>query len=107
LERVVAEVMAETLAEEPAATPRRVGEASGTSLTRREREVADLLARGVHRDRDIAAALTIAETTAGLHVQRILAKLGLHSRWEIAAWVNQSGEREALPHRPLSSRPTS
>lgn len=65
-------------------------------LTRREQEVAALIARGVHRDRDLAQALTIAETTAGLHVRRILAKLGLHSRWEIAAWRNgAAGERSA------------
>jgi predicted ATPase/DNA-binding CsgD family transcriptional regulator len=57
-------------------------------LTPREREVAALLAGGVHSDRAIAVALTISEATAGTHVQRLLAKLGLHSRWEVAAWAN-------------------
>jgi non-specific serine/threonine protein kinase len=93
LEQVVAEALGETTAEGAAAMPPRPDEASRAPLTRREREVAELLARGVHRDRDIAAALTIAETTAGLHVRRILAKLGLHSRWEIAAWVSGPGRR--------------
>jgi non-specific serine/threonine protein kinase len=53
--------------------------------------VAELIAAGNHSDREIATKLTISPTTAGLHVQRILTKLGLHSRWEIAAWVNGPG----------------
>jgi non-specific serine/threonine protein kinase len=65
-------------------------EPPGLALTRREREVAELIAAGNHSDREIAAKLTISPTTAGLHVQRLLAKLGLHSRWEVAAWVNGS-----------------
>jgi predicted ATPase/DNA-binding CsgD family transcriptional regulator/DNA-binding XRE family transcriptional regulator len=107
LEKVVAEIMAETMSEGAAVTPQRQDKTSRTPLTRREREVAELVARGVHRDRDIAAALTIAETTAGLHVQRILAKLGLHSRWEIAGWASGSGEREKIASRPVPSGPTS
>jgi DNA-binding CsgD family transcriptional regulator/tetratricopeptide (TPR) repeat protein len=93
IEQVVAEALEDTAAAGAAAAPARPGVSAGTSLTRREREVAELIARGVHRDREIAAALTIAETTAGVHVQRILAKLGLHSRWEIAAWMNQPRDR--------------
>jgi predicted ATPase/DNA-binding CsgD family transcriptional regulator/DNA-binding XRE family transcriptional regulator len=106
LEQVVAEVIAETSADGTAAPPRHLGEAPRTPLTRREREVAELLACGVHRDRDIAAALTIAETTAGLHVQRILAKLGLHSRWEIPAWVSGSGEAATTTRPHVPSGPT-
>jgi DNA-binding NarL/FixJ family response regulator len=66
--------------------------------------VAELIARGAHRDRELAAALTIAETTAGLHVRHILAKLGLHSRWEIAAWVDEPGGRDAPPRRATRKR---
>jgi DNA-binding CsgD family transcriptional regulator len=57
------------------------------ALTSREREVAALLAAGCHTDRQLAARLTITPGTAGVHVQRILDKLGLHSRWEVAAWA--------------------
>lgn len=56
---------------------------STAALTRREREVAGLLARG-YTDRQIAAALSIAVSTVGVHVHRILAKLGLYSRRQLA-----------------------
>jgi non-specific serine/threonine protein kinase len=96
LERVIAEILGETT-DEVAPTPPRPTAGSWSPLTRREQEVAELIAAGTHRDRDIAAALTIAETTAGLHVRRILAKLGLHSRWEIASWVNRTGRAGDAP----------
>jgi predicted ATPase/DNA-binding CsgD family transcriptional regulator len=56
------------------------------ALTRREREVAVLIARGL-TNRQIAAALFVAERTADTHVEHILAKLGLHSRAQVAAWA--------------------
>ena len=52
-------------------------------LTPREQEVVCLLARG-NSDRQIAAALTIAVSTAGVHVHHILEKLGPYSRWQAA-----------------------
>ncbi|MGW4757702.1 ATP-binding protein [Streptomyces chartreusis] len=52
-------------------------------LTRRERQVADLLAQGLS-DREIAANLVISQRTAETHVQNILVKLGLTSRTHIA-----------------------
>jgi DNA-binding CsgD family transcriptional regulator len=55
------------------------------SLSSREREVAALIARGL-TNRQIAAALVIAERTASTHVVHILNKLGVHSRAQIAAW---------------------
>jgi two-component system response regulator DesR len=64
-------------------------------LTRREREVAVLLAEGLS-NRQIAERLVIAEKTAALHVEHILAKLGLHSRWQAADWVRRQPEREAM-----------
>lgn len=54
-------------------------------LTGREREVAALMARG-SSNREIAAALVITEGTAEVHVKHILAKLGLKSRSQVAAW---------------------
>jgi DNA-binding CsgD family transcriptional regulator/tetratricopeptide (TPR) repeat protein len=55
-------------------------------LTRREGEIAALIARGL-TNRQIAAALHISERTAENHVQHILTKLGLHTRTQIAAWT--------------------
>lgn len=56
------------------------------NLTRREREVADLVAQGL-TNRQIAARLFISERTAESHVEQIRGKLGFHSRAQIAAWV--------------------
>ena len=55
------------------------------TLTRREHEIAGLIARGL-TNRQIGAALHISERTAENHVQHILTKLGLHTRTQIAAW---------------------
>ncbi len=64
-------------------------------LTPRERDVAALLARGL-KNREIAERLVIAEGTAALHVKRILAKLDLSSRAQVAAWlVDLDAERLA------------
>lgn len=54
------------------------------ALTRRERQVAELAARG-WKNRDIAQELVITEKTAKNHVAHILAKLGLESRTRLAA----------------------
>jgi predicted ATPase/DNA-binding CsgD family transcriptional regulator len=54
-------------------------------LTRRERQVADLIAQGLS-NRDIAARLVISQRTAESHVEHILTKLGLTSRAQVAAW---------------------
>ena len=62
----------------------------GPKLTRREREVANLVAEGL-TNRDIATRLFISERTAESHVEQIRGKLGFRSRSQIAAWVaNQS-----------------
>jgi DNA-binding NarL/FixJ family response regulator len=66
------------------ATPRHAG--ASTPLTRREREIADLVGRGLS-DKDIAASLVISRRTAESHVEHILTKLGYTSRAQVAAWV--------------------
>lgn len=77
---------------------------SSNPLTPREREVVTLIANGWHSDRQIAERLVLTRSTAGLHVQNILAKLGLHSRWEIGEWAAKHGKARALPHnRPATA----
>ncbi|MCA1004150.1 LuxR C-terminal-related transcriptional regulator [Rhodococcus hoagii] len=56
------------------------------ALTRREQQVADLVAKGM-TNREIAETLVISQRTAEGHVERVLAKLGFGSRTQIAAWV--------------------
>jgi DNA-binding CsgD family transcriptional regulator/tetratricopeptide (TPR) repeat protein len=59
------------------------------SLTRREREVLDLVAGG-STNRQIGAALYISTKTASVHVSRILAKLGVVSRREAAELAHRA-----------------
>jgi non-specific serine/threonine protein kinase len=56
-------------------------------LTKREREVAAMVAQGM-TNREIAASLVIAQRTAEGHVENILSKLGVTSRTQIAVWVS-------------------
>jgi DNA-binding CsgD family transcriptional regulator len=55
-------------------------------LTAREREVAALVAAGLTNGQ-LAERLFISPKTAAVHVSNILAKLGLSTRAEIAAWA--------------------
>ena len=57
-------------------------------LTRRELEVADLVADGMSNP-EIATRLVISVRTAQGHVENILRKLGFSSRSRIAAWVTE------------------
>lgn len=65
------------------------GHADG-SLTRRELDVLELVATG-RTNRQIAAALAISPKTAGIHVSRIIAKLGAANRTEAAAVGRRTG----------------
>ncbi len=58
----------------------------GIHLTRRETEVAELVAQGL-ANQQIADRLIIARRTAEGHVERILGKLGFNNRSQIAAWM--------------------
>ena len=75
----------------PTTTPAREeppAEEAMVMLTPREREVALLVAQGL-TNRQISSTLSISERTAGNHVGRILGKLGLYSRTQIASWVTE------------------
>jgi DNA-binding NarL/FixJ family response regulator len=60
------------------------------SLTGRERQVLELLARG-QGNRRIARQLTLTEKTVRNHVSNILGKLGVSSRAEAAVLARRSG----------------
>ncbi|WP_162958455.1 helix-turn-helix transcriptional regulator [Nocardia yunnanensis] len=59
-------------------------------LTPREFEVLRLVAKGLS-NRGLAAELFISANTAGVHVSRILTKLGVASRTEAAAFAHRHG----------------
>lgn len=68
-----------------------VKEAPKPALTRREREIAGLVADGLS-NREIARRLFISERTADAHLEHIREKLGVNSRAQIAAWVVEAGQ---------------
>ena len=59
-------------------------------LTPREQEVLALVAEGL-TNAELAERLFISPRTAGVHVSNILAKLGMSSRAEVAAWAVRTG----------------
>jgi non-specific serine/threonine protein kinase len=87
---------------EVASRPDRTQESAGPGqLTRREQDVAALVARGLSNSQ-IAAALVISPRTVETHVQHIMDKLGCTSRAQIAAW--STALRAAVPPRPDTRR---
>lgn len=74
----------------PAPTRRRAAKEAASGLTERERDVVGLIAQG-KINREIATALVVGERTVETHVGNILAKLGLSSRRQVAAWAREHG----------------
>lgn len=72
----------------PRVERRRAVPAPFSPLTPRELEVLVLLARG-HDQKQIATELFISSKTVATHIQRLLAKLGVHSRAEAVALAHQ------------------
>ncbi|MFC9764335.1 protein kinase [Rhodococcus jostii] len=77
--------IAYALLERQAGTSTPAGDGS-PRLTKRERQVAGLIAEGL-TNQAIADRLVISPRTAQGHVEHILAKLGFTSRAQVAAWV--------------------
>jgi DNA-binding CsgD family transcriptional regulator len=66
------------------------------NLTRREKEIAALVARGL-TSRQIASKLVLSTHTVDKHVSNILKKLGVNSREQVAVRMS-----EQSAHRPVS-----
>jgi two-component system, NarL family, nitrate/nitrite response regulator NarL len=83
--------------------PSRRGSTSGAlgvgveSLTARELEVLRLLAGGLDQG-EIATQLVISPKTVGTHIQRVLTKLGVHSRAHAVALAHEHGLAETQAH---------
>ena len=74
-------------------------QASPGQLTRREQDVAVLVARGLSNSQ-IAATLVISARTVETHVQHIMDKLGVGTRAQIAAWSAVAPSRAGRPVSP-------
>lgn len=72
--------------------PGRVARAVTGTLSARELQVAELITEGLSNPM-IAARLDIAKRTVDAHVRNILAKGGLASRTQVAAWVAENDGR--------------
>ena len=91
-EAPVSRMMAGRLLEEFARQSRQPvpAAAPASELTAREREVLELVARG-RSNKDIAAALAIAENTVKNHLKNILEKLHLENRVQAATFAVREG----------------
>jgi DNA-binding NarL/FixJ family response regulator len=65
-------------------------EGNPSRLTRRQREVATLIAQG-YTDKQIAQELVLTAGTASNHVSHIMRRLECHSRAQVATWAVQNG----------------
>jgi DNA-binding CsgD family transcriptional regulator len=70
----------------------RRGPSPSGGLTRREREIAGLLAEGLS-NKEIATRLVISQRTVETHVDHVLGKLGITSRAQVASWVAEQQSR--------------
>jgi DNA-binding NarL/FixJ family response regulator len=91
----VTRAVVEEFARRPDAAPK-TEPAAMAELTPREREVFELLTRGLSNP-EICAQLVISEATAKTHVARVLQKLGVRDRVQAVIYAYESGVAGALP----------
>ena len=66
-------------------------ESAARPLTRREREIAGLVADGLG-NREIAGRLFLSKRTVDSHIEHIFAKLSFSSRAQLAGWFREQGQ---------------
>ena len=66
----------------------------GVVLGTREEEVGQLIAQGLS-NKDIATRLYLSESTVETHVHKLLNKLGVNSRAQIAVWFSEQRQSQA------------
>jgi len=98
-EAPVSRVMASRLLDEFARQSRVPPPAPAAVLTTREREVLEQVARG-RTNKEIAAALAIAENTVKNHLKNILEKLHLENRVQAATFAFREGLVAKPPETP-------
>jgi predicted ATPase/DNA-binding CsgD family transcriptional regulator len=97
-ERIETGVPDEPVAPGSFSPARAAQQAKALGLTRRERQVLDLLVRGAS-DKEIADELSIAPRTAMTHVSNILAKLGVNRRTAAASYALREGLSDPADYR--------
>jgi DNA-binding NarL/FixJ family response regulator len=76
------------MAQQP--TPDLANQARLDALTQRERQVLDLVARGLS-NREIATTFVVEESTIRTHIKRLLMKLGLRDRVQVVIFAYETG----------------
>ena len=71
-------------------TPASTASSPAADLTRRERDMIELIARG-KSDAAIAQALSLSRNTVRNHVARLYAKIGVRNRSEAVVWARERG----------------
>jgi non-specific serine/threonine protein kinase len=74
---------------EPISGPGLESDAEPNPLSRRETEIAGLVADGL-TNKQISLRLIVSERTVDSHLRSILTKLGAGSRAQVAAWITAS-----------------
>jgi DNA-binding NarL/FixJ family response regulator len=90
----VTRLVIDRMAQQP--LPELAARAKLDALTRREREVLELIARGLS-NREIAAQLFLEESTVRTHVKRIQMKLQLRDRVQIVIFAYETGVNQPAP----------
>jgi DNA-binding NarL/FixJ family response regulator len=90
----VTRLVIERMAQQP--TPEFAAQGKLDELTPREREVLELIARGLS-NREIAAQLFVEESTVRTHVKRIQMKLSLRDRVQIVIFAYETGVNPPAP----------
>jgi DNA-binding NarL/FixJ family response regulator len=90
----VTRLVIDRMAQQP--LPELAAEEKLDELTRREREVLELIARGLS-NREIATKLFVEESTVRTHVKRIQMKLDLRDRVQIVIFAYETGVNQPAP----------